>query len=90
MNQIILLKQNEKWSTYQADGFKICYRNQWSISWDNSVNEEELIYLITWSAEITLQDIVRTAQAPAMIEFPAKTYHAIKALTDISFILYQK
>ncbi len=82
-----LIKENEKGKTYQADNFKILYRNKGTISGDNSENAEELIYLVSGSAEITLKDKTWTAEAPAKIEFPAETYHKIKALTDICFIL---
>jgi len=85
-----LIKENEKGKTYQADGFKIVYRHKDTISGDNSENVEELIYLVSGSAEVTLKDKTWTAEAPAKIEFPAKTYHKIKALTDICFILIEK
>lgn len=80
---INLIKENEKGKTYQADGFKILYRYKDMIAGDNSENVKELIYFISGSAEITLQD------KTWIIEFPAKTYHKIKALTDISFILFE-
>ena len=82
-----LIKENEKGKTYQTENFKIVYRNKGTISGDNSENAEELIYLVSGSAEITLKDKTWTVEAPAKIEFPAKTYHKIKALTDICFIL---
>jgi len=85
-----LIKENEKGKTYQADDFKILYRNKGTISGDNAENPEELIYLTTGSAEITLKDKTWTVEAPAKIEFPAKTYHKIKALTDISMIVFEK
>jgi len=85
-----LIKENEKGKNYQADNFKILYRYKGSIAGDNSENVEELIYLITGKAEITLRETTNVVEAPAVIEFPAKTYHKIKALTDISFILFEK
>ncbi|MEA2064838.1 MAG: hypothetical protein U9O66_00895 [Patescibacteria group bacterium] len=51
---------------------------------------EELIYLIAGSAEITIKNYIESLDAPVKIKIPAKTYHKIKALTDISFILYEK
>ena len=74
-----LIKENEKGKTYQADGFKILYRYKDKIAGDNAENVEELIYFITGSAEITLRDKTWIIEAPAKIEFPAKTYHKIKA-----------
>jgi len=85
-----LIKENEKGKNYQADNLKILYRYKGTIAGDNSENVEELIYLITGTAEITLKDSTKTVEAPAKIEFPAKTYHKIKALTDISFIMFEK
>jgi hypothetical protein len=38
------------------------------------------------NAEVTLKHLTKTVKAPAKIEFPAKTYHKIKDLTDIAFI----
>ena len=87
---IKLIKEDEKGKTYQADNFKILYRYKDTISGDNSENVEELIYFIIGSAEVTLKDSTWKVEAPAKIEFPAKTYHKIKALTDISFILFEK
>ena len=51
-----LLKENKKGKTYQADNFKILYRYRDSIAGDNSENVEELIYLVTGSAEVTLKE----------------------------------
>lgn len=85
-----IIKQDEKGKTYQADNFKILYRYKNTIAGDNSKNVEEVIYFITGSAEITLKDSTRIIKAPAKVEFPAKTYHKIKALTDISFIIFEK
>jgi len=88
--EISLVKENNKGKSYQAEDFKILYRHKDAIAGDNAVNVEELIYLITGSAEITLKDKTWIIKAPAKIEFPAKTYHKIRALTDISMILYEK
>jgi len=85
-----IIKDNNKGRTYQADNLKIVYRHKDTISGDNSENVEELIYLITGSAEVTLKGVTEVIEAPAKIEFPAKTYHKIKALTDISFIMFEK
>lgn len=85
-----LIKENEKGKVYQAKDFKIVYRNKDTISGDNEENAEELICLVSGSAEVTLKDKTWKAEAPAKIEFPAKTYHKIKALTDICFILIEK
>ena len=87
---IKLIKKNKKGKTYQADGFKILYRYKDMIAGDNSENTEELIYFITGSAEITLQDKTWIVESPSKIKFPAKTYHKIKALSDIGFILFEK
>lgn len=90
MKEIKLIKENKKGKYYQADNFKLIYINKNMVAGDNSENVEELIYLITGSAEITLKEVTWTLKAPAKIEFPAKTYHKIKALTDINFILFEK
>ena len=88
--KIKLIKENEKGKIYQADNFKMLYRYKDTISGDNSINVKETIYLTTGSAEITLKDSTQIIKAPAKIEFPAKTYHKIKALTNISFIMFEK
>jgi mannose-6-phosphate isomerase class I len=87
--KIALIKDNESGKVYQTDNFKIYYRNKDTISGDNSKNKAEIIYLITGSAEITIEDKTWTADAPARIEIPAKTYHKIKALSDVSFVLFE-
>ena len=83
-----LIKENLKGQTYQLNDYKICYRNKNSISWDNKINKKETIYLISWSAEFTIDTETKKITAPEKIEFPAKTYHKIKAITDICFLLY--
>ncbi len=85
-----IIKENKKGKTYQAEGFKILYRHKNKIAGDNSENVEELIYFITGSAEITLRDKTWIIKSPVKVEFPANTYHKIKALTDISFVLFEK
>jgi len=85
-----LIKENEKGKTYQTDSFKILYRYKNMIAGNNNINPEETIYFITGSAEITLKNKTRTIHAPAQIHFPAQTYHKIKALTDVSFIVFEK
>lgn len=87
--RIELIKSNEKGKTYQADGFKILYRYKDSVAGDNAKNVKELIYLITGKAQFTIDDNTEFVEAPAIIEIPAKTFHKIKAETDISFILYE-
>jgi mannose-6-phosphate isomerase-like protein (cupin superfamily) len=83
-----LLKQNAKGAVFQADHFKIFYRKKNSISGDNAENKKETIYFIHGTAEITLKKKTWTIHAPEKIIFPAKTYHKIKALTSISFIVF--
>lgn len=87
---IKLTKEKKEGKNYQADGFKIYYRYKDTVAGDNSENVEELIYLITGRAKVTLKNSAWTVEAPAKIEFPAKTYHKIKAITDIAFILFEK
>jgi hypothetical protein len=85
---IKLIKEKKEGKNYQADGFKILYRYKDTIAGDNSENVEELIYLISGKAEITLRYSTEIVEAPAKIEFPAKTYHKIRAITDIAFVLF--
>lgn len=83
-----LIKENEKGKTFQAEKCKILYRNKGSIAGDNEENPYELIYFINGSAEIILKDKTWKIDSPEVVEFPANTYHKIKALTDISFIIF--
>ena len=84
-----LIKEKLEGKNYQTNGFKIFYRHKNTIAGDNTENVRETIYLISGKAEFTLKDKMWTEEAPAKIEFPAKTYHKIKALTDIAFILFE-
>ncbi|MCK5062052.1 hypothetical protein KAR28_05920 [Candidatus Parcubacteria bacterium] len=88
--EIKLIKEKKEGKNYQADDFKIYYRHKDTVAGDNSENVEELIYLITGKAEVTLENSTWTIEAPAKIKFPAKTYHKIKALTNIAFVLFEK
>jgi len=85
-----IIKEDERGKVYETNEFKIFYRNKNTISGDNKVNVEELIYLVSGKAEITLKENTWIAEAPAKIEFPAKTYHKIKAITDIILIQVKK
>lgn len=85
-----LIKSNAKGKTYQADGFEILYRYKGVIAGDNSENSEEIIYLINGEAEVTINDETVTLKSPAKFKIPAKTYHKIKAVTDIAFILWKQ
>jgi len=85
-----LLKENEMGKTYQAEGCKLLYRIEGSVSGDNDINVEEDFILVNGSVEITLNDKTWTLEAPATFSFPAKTFHKIKALTDISLVMFEK
>ena len=90
MVKLKLIKQDYRGKVYETDNLKIFYRKKNSISGDNSENVAETIYFVHGSAEITLEDKAWKIKAPEKIEFPAKTYHKIKALTDIIFVLKDK
>lgn len=83
-----LVKENEKGKTFQADDFKILYRNKGSVSGDNNVNVHEVLYLVSGSVEITVEGKVWVAQAPEKFEIPANTYHKILALDDSCLLLF--
>jgi|SaaInlStandDraft_4_1057021.scaffolds.fasta_scaffold11182_2 hypothetical protein len=83
-----LIKENNKGKTFDAEDFKICYRVKDSVSGDNEINPKEIIYLITGSMQLTIENETKTISAPEKIMIPEKTYHKIKALTDISFIMF--
>lgn len=87
-NSMELIKEDKKGKVYRSDEIKIFYRNIGSISGDNNENPEELIYLISGRARVTLEDKVDELEAPAKITFPPKTYHKIEALQDIVFVLF--
>jgi quercetin dioxygenase-like cupin family protein len=83
-----LIKQDERGSTYQADGFRILYRKKGSVSGDNDINEAENIYLIEGYAKVTLdQQKPQTIVAPANFYIPENTHHKIEALTNITLIM---
>ena len=87
--ELKLIKEKNEGKNYQADGFKVYYRYKDMVAGNNTENVKETIYLISGKAEFTLEDKTWTEEAPAKIEFPAKTYHKIKALTDIAFVLFE-
>lgn len=88
-HNIKFLKEDDRGRVYETESFKIFYRNKNSVSGDNSENAQEIIYFIKGAAEITLRDEVYTIDSLSMVEFPENTYHKIKALTDIIFILHE-
>jgi len=88
--KIRLIKETERGREYQTKDFKIIYRYKNTISGDNSINPKEIVYLVAGSAEITIKNKKWKIEAPEKIEIPNKTYHKIKALTDICFILFKK
>ena len=82
-----LIKSDERGKVYKNEEFKIFYRLKNSISGDNSINSYERIYLISGEAEVTVGGNTNTFSSPAEFEIPAETYHKIRALTDITFVL---
>lgn len=89
MSKIELLKEGEIGKTFQADGFKILYRNKGSVSGNNEINPKESVFFITGKAKVTVKEKTWEIEAPAHVDFPAKTFHAIEALTDISFVIFE-
>jgi len=87
---IELIKENEKGTTFQAEGFKILYRHKGKFAGDNDINKYEILYLISGSAKVTILDEIKTIEAPSKFIIPEKTYHKIDALTDIALILFEK
>lgn len=88
------IKEKNGFKSYQADaclpakqGFKIYYGEKGSVAGDNNINPAETIYLIDGEIEIAIKNKVENKKAPAEIVIPAKIYHKIKALTDVSFII---
>jgi len=84
------IKKDKDGKKFQADGFKIYYKNKGTISGDNAKNVKEVIYLISGKAEITLKNKTWKVQAPSKLKFPKKTFHKITALTDIIFLVFNK
>lgn len=87
---IKLIKEDDRGQNFQADDFKILYRHKGKYAGDNNINKHESIYFITGSARITIEDKTWEIKSPAKIEIPKETYHKIDALTDISFVLFEK
>jgi len=94
---IKFIKEKNGFKSYQTDaclparqGFKIYYGEKGSIAGDNNINPAETIYLISGEMEITVRDKTEIKTAPAEIKIPAKTYHKLKALTKVSFVVIDK
>ena len=85
-----LVKDDTKGKVYQANGFKIFYRNKNTISGDNSKNQQETIHLIIGHASITLESATQNVEAPKTFKFPKETYHKIEAITDIVFLVFEE
>lgn len=84
-----LIAKNEKGQTYQADNFKVLYRNAGSISGDNNINVEEHMYLVGGTVAVTVEDTTNHYSAPANFIIPAKTYHKLEAITDIILVMVE-
>ena len=82
-----LIRQDDNGKTYQADGFRVYYRNAGHISGDNDINVREYIYVLQGEANVIIGDETHELVAPSHIEIPAKTYHAITGKTDIVFVV---
>lgn len=83
-----LLKESDKWKNFDGWGFQLLERFAGSVTWDNIINPDELLYLISGKAVITLWDRKEEIIAPCKFEFPANTYHKIEAITDITLLLF--
>jgi mannose-6-phosphate isomerase-like protein (cupin superfamily) len=85
--QLPLLKETEKGKDYQGEGFRVLYRHAGATSGDNDINQQELLYLVSGEAEITVNDVTTPVQAPSVVAIPATTYHKVYAVTDIVLIV---
>jgi len=81
------IKEKNGFKSYQADNFKIYYGEKGSVAGDNNINPAETIYLIDGRMEVTVKDKTEIKTAPTEIKIPAKTYHKLKALTKVSFMV---
>jgi len=84
-----LIAENEKGKTYQADGFKVLYRNAGSVSGDNDINVEEYMCLVSGTVDVTIEQETTQYNAPASFHIPAKTYHKLKAVEDIIIVMVE-
>ena len=84
------IKSDERGTVYRADGFKIFYRKKGSISSDSKDNPHEVIYFIEGEAKVTEGSNSQIVCSPAKFEFPARKYHKIEALTDVTFLVFEK
>ena len=85
------VKEKNGFKSYQSErGFKIYYGDKGSIAGDNNINPEEVIYLINGKIRIIIDDKIDEFNFPAEIKIPAKIYHKLEALTDVTFIVFEK
>ncbi len=83
-----LIREDESGRTYQAKGFRIYYRTSGHVAGDNNINVHEHIYLISGQAEVRVGEDTVVHEAPAFVDIPEKTQHAIEAITDVAFIVF--
>ena len=61
-------------------------RKKGSVSGDHTHNEDEILYLVKGSAQVTAGDKTMRVEAPAKITIPNGEYHKILALADVVFL----
>ena len=86
INDLPIIKKDEKGKIYDCGEFKFIIRKKDSISADHTHDKDEILILIDGEIELTINDEIKIIRTPVKIEIPKNTYHKVRALRDIKLI----
>ncbi len=86
INDIKVLKQDERGTIYRCNPVNYIVRRKGTISADHTHEEAETLYLVEGKVELTIGKETENVEAPIKVFIPSNEYHKLIALTDIKFI----
>lgn len=85
--EIIIIKEDKRGVVYNCDKLIFVSRKKGTITADHiHDNENEILYLVRGTVEMTIDKETEIINAPAKIYVPSGLYHKMVAVTDIDFL----
>lgn len=89
IKKLPIVKEDENGIIYDCDKAKLIIKKKDSVSADHSHKEQEILFLLEGTAEISIGDEKNIIEAPVKVEIPSDIYHKILALSDIKLLHFR-
>ena len=86
IQDVPIVKQDERGIIFRCEPVNYIVRKKGTISANHTHAEEETIYLVEGSVELTVGAETKKIKAPKKFFVPSNEYHKVVALTDIKLI----